>query len=537
MTMLSIDQNCHSLWDTLPKLCALSAKGYSILHLIEDIDVAFTAIGAGEDSNAMRITPERYYRSGGADWGAAMFYSNFLGRQPVEIRDWEPFTGLKTKTLAHQLERSVDDLYDEFSPSDNFQLIGPSYISDKDHHRTVGDLTVAECRPYLHEIFAHARDDVLLRFPSSASQQRTRKWFADEGRLMQDLLAKHSDSPLVELYRGWMQAHLPAGVTLGLTSEAFSTNQPAGRREVLDLFLKDYETAADLYNEAIATTGVRLRRLRTDEGELPFFATCRHEGHLVRTAMRLQDNQIIIAGNTFRAAANGSMPTDEMSEAGILAIAGKAIVLVAQACAAGGTLALPYRGSVYMPAALAFRDALISHRMLSAAPGPITRVRLGLLDSLVDIDTPVRLPEYLQAAFGYDVLPASEISRNYAPLRSEAQHRLDLFRTPEGRTTWQQVNDTETLDEIETLDHNRRNIAKTDPKNPAIREIWKEIKTRQRSLLASLTRQVAADYQMIDIDFWDTRGAIWPWAVALGGEEFYQRLISNAQVYREPEEA
>ena len=81
--MLSIDQNCSSLWDAIPKLGALAAKGYPVAHYVEDIDVAFTSMGSGVGGDGLKLDRERFHRSGGQDWGAAMFYSAFLGRLPV----------------------------------------------------------------------------------------------------------------------------------------------------------------------------------------------------------------------------------------------------------------------------------------------------------------------------------------------------------------------------------------------------------------------------------------------------------------------
>ncbi len=36
--MFSIDQNCHSLWDVLPKLQALQRRAEAVTHFVEDID-------------------------------------------------------------------------------------------------------------------------------------------------------------------------------------------------------------------------------------------------------------------------------------------------------------------------------------------------------------------------------------------------------------------------------------------------------------------------------------------------------------------
>jgi len=166
--MFSIDQNCHSLWDVLPKIQCLTRRGLEVTHLIEDIDVAFTAVGAGQDQSQLQLARERYYRSGGADWGAALFYSEFLGRLPTDIRRWEKYTHLTTKALASGLGRSVDDLFDEYSPSDNWQLIGTSYVGDRNHHRLIGDLSTEETAEYIWKVFDKAKADMFAAFPDSA---------------------------------------------------------------------------------------------------------------------------------------------------------------------------------------------------------------------------------------------------------------------------------------------------------------------------------------------------------------------------------
>ena len=51
--MFSIDQNCHSLWDVLPKLQALAGRGLQPTQFVEDIDVAFTALGSAPDAGAL----------------------------------------------------------------------------------------------------------------------------------------------------------------------------------------------------------------------------------------------------------------------------------------------------------------------------------------------------------------------------------------------------------------------------------------------------------------------------------------------------
>jgi len=298
-TVFSIDQNCHSLWDVGPKLQVLAARGYAPRQFIEDIDIAFTQLGAGLEARGLRLARERYYRGGGADWGAALFYSEFLGRLPVDIRQWETFTGMKTAALARQLGRTVDDLYEEFSPGDNWQLIGPSYVGDRDHHRLIADLPVAETAEFIRQLLAKARGDGLAKFPDHDCRRRLTEWFDAEEARLERLLAAGEGASLPELYRRWLGEHLGESVQLSLTSTlaALRADSPAVR--LLRVFTTDYQTAAGLYNQAVRDADVGLRPLETSRGELPFFLTGVHQGHLVRTDVFLQDGALRAGGQAF----------------------------------------------------------------------------------------------------------------------------------------------------------------------------------------------------------------------------------------------
>ena len=534
--MFSIDQNCNSLWDALPKLQALVRKGKSVRHFVEDIDVAFTSIGSGGGAEQLRLAHERYHHSGAADWGAAMFYSEFLGRLPVDVRDWEPLTGLKTSALARQLGRSVEDLFDEFSPSDNWQLVGPSYVGDRRHHRVIGDLTVAETAGLLVRLMDKAAEDMLRAFPSPDAHGRLREWFARERGRLDRWLAEHAGGKLVDLYRTWLAEYLGGAVELDLTSNLFACRAGAGRTELLEVFLADYDLAAGLYNEAVAETDTRLRPLNTADGELPFFAALDRQGHFVRTGVSLRSGELVIAERAFPLGGGNRPPLEALAEAGIRCLAGKAVVLAIQVRLGdtGRPLALPYRGSQYMPASHRLAEKLTAAGLLPAAPRPIVRVRVRLLERMRSVDTTIRLPEHLAAAFGRDEISTRQFAEAHQALSAEAASRLESLKTPEGRRQWQARCFGELVAELAELDRRRRELARTDPAPEKIRPLSHRARALQAELLDRGLRQIARDYQLSRIDYWDSRGAICPWAVALGGEGFYNDLIQRAEVYEEP---
>ena len=531
--MFSIDQNCHSLWDVIPKLQALAAAGHCARHFIEDIDVAFTAVGASADGG-LRFARERLYGSGGGDWGPAMFYSELLGRLPVELRHWELMLGMKLGALARQLGRSIDDLYDELSPGDNWQLIGPSYVGDRQHHRLVGDLTVAEVQPLLGELMDIAERDMRERFPAQASQKRTGEWFSGERGRLESLLGRCRGGRLVDLYRLWMADVLGDAAELDVTSSLVATGGDPGQTALLDVFVRRYDLAAELYSQAIAETDCDVHPLRTSEGELPFFAVLRHQGRLVRSSVFLDGAGVRIGERLFPLA-DGRLPVELLRAGGVCCLAGKALVLVIQARLgdSGGPLAVPFNGSLYMPAAFALQAKLAEHDLLPARVRPVVRVRFHLLDRLASLDTPIRLPAHLVAAMGCEELPASRLAADYADVAAEASARLAAMTTDQGRRQWQRDAFATAFEEIAALNERRRRLARADAKSAELRDLSHRARKLEADVLAGTLRQVALDWQVSRIDYWDSRGAIMPWCVALGGEEFYDEVISRAEIYED----
>jgi hypothetical protein len=539
MELISIDQNCHPLWDVPPKLHALVRAGHSVRHYIEDIDVAFTSIGAGVDDDdqapQMRIARERFYRSGPADWGAAVFYFGFLGRQPIEIRQYEPYTGVKTNVLAGKLGCSVDDLYDRFSPGDNWQLIGPSYFRNRDLHRVIGDLSVSQTAGFLGEIIDIARRDMLDAFPDDESQRRIGAWLDTQRSMLTGLIESVGDGTLVDVYHQWLSSCAESTTTLGLTSELFACGRDAAQTELLELFTSRYEQTAEMYNAAIEETAQPLRQLDINRGELPFFATIARDGHMVRCGVSLSGGSLQIADMRFELLSGGRIPAGAMRAAGVVALAGKAMVLVIQARIGpnGRALALPHRGSLYMPAADRLASKLTQADLLPGELQPVVRVRLGFLDALKTIETPIRLPKYLQAAMGSEVIPASDLGRLWRGLIDEARQRLEIFQSPQGPDQWRRQTCSDELDQLDQLDKKRRELAQTDPKGAEIRNLSKQAKQISSHMLEVQLLQIANDLHTVELDYWDSRGAIWPWSVALGGQEFYSRLIANAEIHVE----
>jgi hypothetical protein len=532
--MFSIDQNSHSLWDALPKLQALRAAGVAVHHYLEDIDVAFTALGAkGEEPN-LHIAQERYHPSGGLDWGAALFYNDFLGRLPVDIRQWEPMLGMKIPAVAKQLNTPLEELYRQYAAGDNWMLVGSSYVGDNEHHRIIGDLGVREVAPFVRWMLTRAETDCLERFPRADSQQRTRDWFAAEKRRVERLLHDHAEESLPDLYQSWMGEHLGPAVPMDLTSRLFTLGQSPDRDALLELFLREYDQAAGLYNQAVRETNLGLHELNVKIGEAPFFAIGQWAGRRARSEIRIANGAIHIAGEAF-AAPDGTIPCDALRAAGVTGLAGKAVVLALQVRLGpgGAPLALPHWGSSYMPACHRFAELLKRHKFLSNDPAPVVRVRFRLLDTLKSLETPVHLPEHLAAAIGKDVIPARWLGENWVDLASRAKQRLQDFTDPAKRRAWQESHLPRQTQTLAELDQEKRRLAAEDSKHPRVRELWKHMREMQNNVLAHTLERIHLDWQLSQLEYYDSRGAILPWSIALGDEAFYYDLITNAEIRNE----
>jgi SAM-dependent methyltransferase len=129
------------------------------------------------------------------------------------------------------------------------------------------------------------------------------------------------------------------------------------------------------------------------------------------------------------------------------------------------------------------------------------------------------------------------LGENYRQLARQATERLEMFADPDGRRRWQGKEFADQFARIDRLDQRRRDLASSAPKGPEIRAVWQQIKSLQVDILDATVRRISWDHQISRIDYWDSRGALWPWCVGMGGEAFYREVVERAQVYEEPAEA
>lgn len=537
---ISIDQNSHPLWDPLPKLQALGEKGWSGVHYIEDLDTAFTRRGAMPGQDSLELAPERLYRDGTSDWGAALFYSAFIGRAPIDPRQLEPYLGLTVKKISRKLDLSVDQFYEKYAVSDNWQLIGSSYLFDRYSHRVIGDLKIGEIKCFLDELMVRAQRDLEVSFPEKSSKRRIGEWFDTESASLRKIIADDNQQSLPDFYKKWLRFRLSRNIrcdrALNLFGFGEKSDDKLSGNSLLSLFLTDYSLLAETYNRAIQETGEGVNRLDVKNGELPFFSVWRRGGRMFRTPMKLVDQSLICGETYWRLTKGKEPPWREMRREGLVSIAGKALILVLEARnkRTGAPLALPEQGSLYMPAAHTFQRYLAELGFQAAETYPILRVKLSFLTHLQDVkESVVRPPEYIRNRLACDTVETAELARRLAELREEAQQELAAARSDEGRERLRSQLDPEADREIKELEGRRRELARQPETRADASELWDKIKALEKGRWYKMTQRLSDDLHLSNVDYWNSRGAILPWSIAAGGPDLYDKIIKQAEIREE----
>ena len=521
---ISIDQNTNSLWDVLPKIEALHAHNKELLHYVEDIDVAFTRVGSKKSSP--QLTLEQYYPNGSLDWGASLFYMDFLGKVPLNLANLSPYTGKKTATTAKALGLTLDELYAQFSVADNYQLTGSSYVAaHPEKHRVLGDLSTALKKPFIKQLLNLAEQDTLERFIDKDSQSRTKLWFTKERQTLDQLWHKASD--LATFYQAWIKAHLPAA-KLELTSELFSEDQMARLNfDLLKKIIKNYPLFQKIYNQSIEESGVELSPLC--EGSLPFFASYKVNGQHVRSGLKLINNQIKIADQYF-----DIETTFDAFFGKIDILVGKALLLIitVRDFNIGHPLILPELGSLYTPAAVILANKLIKHQFIDQKPHAIFRLQFNFIDQLKNSKSVISMPRHLQHQLGTE-LAASELAKKLPTAMIKSQLILEQLTNPAMRENLFSAWTEELTQTIKQLKQTKAICGQDPDRRHQCSTLWIEIKKWEQEKERICFQRIVDLVQTTEMNYWNSRGALKPWSIAAGGEEFYHHLLKNSKLREE----
>jgi len=521
---ISIDQNSNSLWDVLPKIEALHTHQRELLHYVEDIDVAFTKVGS--TYCAPQLTLEQYYPNGNLDWGASLFYMDFLGKVPLNLSNLSQYTGKKIATTAKSMGLTLQDLYKTFSVADNYQLTGTSYISSHpEKHRLLGDLSTDLKKPFIQQLLALAEADILERFIDAPSQERIKIWFKNERAILDQLWDKAAD--LATFYQAWIRAHLPSA-QLELTSELFSEKQMAHLNfDLLKKIIKDYPLFQKIYNQSLEESGVELTPLR--HGALPFFATYKVNGQQVRSGLQLLDGQIKIADQSF----DSNISFDDFFNK-VDILVGKALLLIitVRDYHIGHPLVLPELGSLYTPAAVKLAEKMQAHDFIDHLPHSIFRLQFNFIDQLKNSKSTISIPKHLQYRLGTQ-LTACELARQLPIAIAEAKDTLNQLKDPEKRVHYFSLWTPKLSLKIDLLKKTKEICGKDPDRRHECPQLWAEIKKHEQEKELTCFQRIIDLVQTTEMTYWNSRGALKPWSIAAGGESFYQQLLKSSKLREE----
>ncbi len=519
---ISIDQNSNSLWDVLPKIEAMASKSLKLTHLVEDIDVAFTSVG--KKGQAPELTVEQYYPSGNLDWGATLFYMDFLGRLPLNLINLCQYTGQKITQTAKALNISVAQLYQKYALGDNWQLTGSSYTTSTLRHRLLGDLKYDEIQPFIFELLDVAERDILNKFSDTDSQHRTRQWFISERNFLQEIILK--TNTLSEFYCLWLKSHQPE-CTVDVTSNFFKNKAMA--RFTFDLLkniVNNYETFRKIYNASITQTGVELSLLQ--EGDLPFFVAYESDGQKVRSSLGFTATHFRFGDVEI----SRSCSFEAFFEYADVLV-GKALLLVilSRTKTAGAPLVLPELGSLYTPAAHCLCTTMIENGFFDHQPFPITRLQFNFLSQLENSESTIRVPKHLRLFFDEEV-SAPTFSREISKVIEQALQILAQLKDNTARARlfnqWAPI----LSEELADLHRQKEQFGRDASTRHKCIELWPLIKEKEAAKALLCYERIVDLVQVSEMGYWNSRGAITPWSIAAGGNSFYQKVL-NESVLRE----
>jgi hypothetical protein len=125
------------------------------------------------------------------------------------------------------------------------------------------------------------------------------------------------------------------------------------------------------------------------------------------------------------------------------------------------------------------------------------------------------------------------MARAIEAAQAQARETLAQMKNEKTRGPTVQKRFPEIVRKRNTLENRRRERARTPEGRAEASEIWKRVKELERDLLEKEVQWILDQIQLLDLHYYDSRGALQPWAVALGGETLYNRMIQQAAI--EPE--
>jgi len=163
----------------------------------------------------------------------------------------------------------------------------------------------------------------------------------------------------------------------------------------------------------------------------------------------------------------------------------------------------------------------------------VLRVRFRFFDHWRGCVTFVRPPPYLQQALGVAELRAADLAEALVGGMAAARADLAAWSDDSRRDALGRQQFPGLSAERDRLDHERRAAAADPARRPEATVLWQRIKEVDRQMAQAQAEWLLQRLRLLDLAYYDSRGALLPWCLALGGEDLYQRLLRAAELTSE----
>lgn len=145
----------------------------------------------------------------------------------------------------------------------------------------------------------------------------------------------------------------------------------------------------------------------------------------------------------------------------------------------------------------------------------------------------MRPPAYLRQALGIEEAPAAQVGAALEAAMAEARCTLEALRDPGRREALVRQRFAAWSAERTELDAERRRLAADPQRRPEATAIWQRLKDLDRRLAEAQAEWVLQLLRLLDVAYYDSRGALLPWCLALEGETLYRRMLAQAEIVPE----
>lgn len=540
-TLYSADQNCTPFWDTWPKLEFALKGGRSIFHLIHDTDTIFHNQSVKEESPfTVKWFNDKY--DGSHYYSPNLFYYQFLGKhEPFPVNEFETYTGLKLSKISSLLKMSVEELYEQFGSYDKLALLGKG----KYHNgfRIAAGVKVSECKEQIDEMFHLIQENIMHFIVTKKQENNLIDTLSEWKSEIDKIIISYPETTFSNLFLLLMQSKFNEKVSFLSCSDYFQVVPENKENFHFFLsFLERYGVYAKCYNDALHKHGSTISPLDILKGELPFYATRRVDGILLRFPLYVLGNKLIFQNQSCNLKQNTwASLLNFCEQVGIESIVGKAIPLMMQLRHQeyGGVVVMPKLGSPYMSIVDTYTEKL-NNQGIYAKVQHVSLVDFQVFNALNKADFSFRLPNYLQETFKTEIIHCQDFVKQLNLHIKEAHRVLNLCKQgEEARKLIMREYHPSLVSELSLLEDERHSqgylltgLSKETKEYKQQLDKFIQIKEEHKSKLSEYVNKLCYllfnKWHVSNINYFNNRGSIELWAKSLGGLDFYESIIDNA---------